>query len=120
VPRELIDKALLIGRQGPSACNRLPHEFKVVDDPKLVKQVARIPFGTGGYGDNIPTIIVVVGKQQNYFSARDRHLIYIDSSLATMGVILALEALGLSSTCINWPDFFPLETKMQKSLGLGV
>jgi nitroreductase len=37
-----------------------------------------------------------------------------------MGFILALETLGLSSTCINWPDFFPLETKMQKSLGLGV
>lgn len=120
VPRELIDKALLIGRQGPSACNRLPYEFKVFDDPKLVKKVSRIPFGTGGYGDNIPTIIVVVGKQENYFSARDRHLIYIDSSLATMGFILALETLGLSSTCINWPDFFPLETKMQKSLGLKV
>lgn len=120
VSRELIDKALLIGRQGPSACNRLPYEFKVYDDPKLVKQIAKIPFGTGGYDQNIPTIIVVVGKQENYFSARDRHLIYIDSSLAVMGFVLALETLGLGSTCINWPDFFPLENKMQKSLGLTV
>ena len=118
VPRELIDKALLVARQAPTACNRLPYEFRVFDDPRLVKKVANIPFGTGGYADNIPTIIVVLGKQESYFSSRDRHLIYIDSSLAIMGFVYALETLGLSSTCINWPDFPPLENKMQKSLGL--
>lgn len=120
VPRDLIDKALLIARQAPTACNRLPYEFRVYDDPRLVKKVANIPFGTGGYADNIPTIIVVIGKQESYFSSRDRHLIYIDSSLAIMGFVYALETLGLSSTCINWPDFPPLENKMQKSLGLSV
>lgn len=118
VPRELIDKALLLGRQAPTACNRLPYEFRIFDDPSLVRTVSAIPFGTAGYAHNIPAIAVVVGKLESYFSPRDRHAIYVDSSLAAMQFMLGLETLGLSSSVINWPDFEPLERKMQKTLGL--
>lgn len=120
VPRELIDKAMLIARQAPSACNRLPYEFRFYDEPELVKKIADIPFGTAGYSQNIPTIAVVTGKLDSYFSPRDRHIIYIDSSLAAMSFAFALETLGLASGMINWPDFEPLEMKMQKTLGLKV
>lgn len=118
VPRELVDKALMIGRQAPTACNRLPYEFRVFDDPVMVKKVANIPFGTAGYAHQIPAIVVVVGKLSSYFSPRDRHAIYVDASLASMSFMFALETLGLSSSSINWPDFEPLELKMQKTLGL--
>lgn len=118
IPRELIDKALLLGRQAPTACNRLPYEFRVFDDPEMVRTVSSIPFGTAGYSHNIPAIAVVVGKLESYFSPRDRHAIYVDSSLAAMQFMLGLETLGLSSSVINWPDFEPLERKMQKTLGL--
>lgn len=118
VPRKLIDDALLAARQSPSACNRLPYEFKIFDDPELVKKVSSIPFGAAGYSQNIPTIIVVTGKLESYFSPRDRHVIYIDASLAAMSFMFALETLGLASSVINWPDFEPLERKMQKAIGL--
>lgn len=120
VPRELIDKAILIGRQAPTACNRLPYEFRIYDDPKLVSKVATTPMGTGGYAYNIPVIVVIVGKLDNYFSSRDRHAIYTDASLAAMGFMYGLETLGLSSGVINWPDFEPLEMKMKKLLNLAV
>lgn len=120
VSREDIDKALLIARQAPTACNRLPYEFRVFDEPDAVRTVSSIPFGTAGYGHNIPAIIVVIGKLESYFSPRDRHAIYVDSSLAAMQFMLGLETLGLSSSVINWPDFEPLERKMQKTLGLGL
>lgn len=118
VPRSLIDKALMVARQSPSACNRLPYEYRIFDDPKLVKKVAGIPFGASGYAHQIPVVVVVVGKLDSYFSPRDRHAIYIDSSLSAMSFMFALETLGLSSSVINWPDFEPLELKMQKALGL--
>ncbi|WP_454043153.1 nitroreductase family protein [Cellulosimicrobium sp. Marseille-Q8652] len=118
VPRELVDKALLVGREAPTACNRLPYEFLVFDDPEAVQKVASIPFGAGGYGHQIPTVIVVKGRFDSYFSPRDRHVPYVDASLAAMGFMLALETLGLASSVINWPDFEPLEMKMQKVLGL--
>lgn len=120
VPRDLIDQALLVARQSPSACNRLPYEFRIFDDPELVQKVARIPFGSAGYGHQIPTIAVVVGRLNHYFSPRDRHVIYVDSALACMPFMLALETLGLASSVINWPDFEPLERRMQSTLNLEV
>lgn len=118
VPRELVDKALMVGRQSPTACNRLPYEFRIFDDPEMVKKVSGIPFGAAGYAHQIPTIVVVTGKLDSYFSPRDRHAIYVDSSLAAMAFMFGLETLGLSSSVINWPDFEPLEMKMQKTLSL--
>jgi nitroreductase len=118
VPRDEIDRALLVARQSPTACNRLPYEFRIFDEPELVKKVANTPFGTTGYADNIPVIAVLIGKLDSYFSARDRHAIYVDSALAAMSFTFALETQGISSCMINWPDFEPLEMKMQKLLGL--
>lgn len=120
VPRKLIDKALIVGRQSPSACNRLPYKFRIFDDPVLVKKIAGLPFGASGYSNQVPSVVVVTGNLDNYFSPRDRHVIYIDASLAAMSFMFALETLGLSSSVINWPDFEPLEMKMQKVIGLDI
>ncbi|WP_430645993.1 nitroreductase family protein [Agromyces sp. GXS1127] len=120
VPRGLVDQALMVARQAPTACNRMPYEYRIFDDPEMVRRIAAIPFGAAGYHENIPMIIVVVGKLEAYFSPRDRHAIYVDASLSAMSFMFALETLGLSSSVINWPDFEPLEAKMQKALGLGL
>lgn len=104
VPRDLILQALEVAAQAPSACNRQPFKIRFFDDPALVRKVARLPGGTRGFEHNFPSIAVVIGELRNYYSERDRHVIYIDSSLAVMGFTLALETLGLSSCCINWPD----------------
>ena len=118
VPRELLDQAFLVAREAPTACNREPFEFLVFDDPDKASEVASVPFGTGGYSDQIPVVIVVKGNLDSYFSPRDRHAPYVDAALASMQFILAAETLGLGSVVINWPDFEPLEAKMAKKLGL--
>lgn len=118
VPRELLDRAVLVAGLSPSACNRQPYEFRIFDDPQLVNLVAKLPGGTGGFAEQIPTMVVVVGNLSNYFDERDRHLIYIDGSLAAMSFIYALEAAGLSSCAINWSDVPSREARMAKLLQL--
>uniref|UniRef100_UPI0040476E20 nitroreductase family protein n=1 Tax=Algoriphagus sp. TaxID=1872435 RepID=UPI0040476E20 len=118
VPRELIDKAIKAANQSPSACNRQPFEYRIIDDPLLVEKVVNFPMGTKGYAHNIPVIIVAVGNLDAYFDERDRHLIYIDASLANMTLMLAFETLGLSSCPINWPDIEHREVLMDKFLSL--
>ncbi|MEB3342554.1 nitroreductase family protein [Okeania sp.] len=118
VPRNLIDQAILIAAQSPSACNRQPFEFRIFDEPELVKKVSSIPMGTRGFNHNFPVIVVVVGKLRAYFDERDRHVIYIDGSLASMSFMYALETLGLSSCPINWPDIEESEKKMTSCLNL--
>ncbi len=116
VSRSLIDKALEIAALSPSACNRQPFEYRIFDDPKLVEKVINIPMGTKGYAHNVPVVAVVLGNLDAYFDERDRHLIYIDASLANMSFMYALETLGLSSCPINWPDIRKKEAKMKELL----
>ncbi len=120
VPRELIRKAVAVAAQSPSACNRQPFEFRVFDSPELIRQVAPLPAGTLGFDHNFPVVIVITGLMSNYYDERDRHLIYIDGGLAAMGLVYALETLGLSSCCINWPDIEERELLAANVLGLAV
>jgi nitroreductase len=118
VDRAVVDKALLVAAEAPSACNRQPIEFRVFDAPEMVARIAAIPMGTRGFAHQFPAITVLVGKLSAFFSERDRHLIYIDGSLAAMSFILALESLGLSSVIINWPDVPSEERAMSRLLQL--
>lgn len=118
VPHELVDRAIEVAAESPSACNRQPFEFRIYDDPALVESISRVPLGTGGFAHNLPMIVVVVGKLRAFRTERDRHLIYIDGGLASMSFILALEAEGLSSCCINWADLPQQEREMTRLLHL--
>jgi nitroreductase len=118
VPREAIDAAMEVAALSPSACNRQPFHFRIFDDPELVQKVSSLPRGTAGFNQNFPVIVAVVGNLRAYFDERDRHIIYIDGALASMSFVLALESLGLSSCCINWPDVEEREQKMASLLKL--
>lgn len=120
VPRNLVERAVEAAAYSPTACNRQPYEFRVFDDPELVSKLITLPMGTSGFSHQVPAVAVVVGKQRNYPHERDRHLIYVDGSLAIMSFVYALEVQGLASCCINWPDVEPLEQKMADFLGLAI
>lgn len=118
VDRELIDKAVLVASMAPSACNRQPFEFRIFDEPELVKKIINIPMGTAGWSHEPPVIVAVIGQLRAYFSERDRHIIYIDGSLASMAFMYALETLGLSSCPINFPDIAAREKMAKLTMGL--
>lgn len=118
VPRDKIDKAILAASQAPSACNRQPFTYKVIDDPDLFGKFVNLPMGTAGYSHSIQTFVIIIGNLDAYYDERDRHVIYIDASLANMNFMLALETLGLSSCSINWPDIERKEKRMDNLLSL--
>ncbi|MET0885224.1 MAG: nitroreductase family protein [Mycetocola sp.] len=118
VPREVVDNAMLVAREAPSACNRQPFTMRIFDDPKMVEAVSKIPMGTAGYGHNLPGVAVIVGDLSAFIDERDRHIIYTDGCLAGMSFILGLEAQGVASVCINWPDIVERDRRMAKLLNL--
>ncbi|MCQ4286512.1 nitroreductase family protein [Pseudomonas stutzeri] len=118
VANELIEQAVRAAALAPSACNRQPFRFYVSNDRTKAAEVAQCAGGTAGFHDNLPCVIAVVGDLGCYPEARDRHVIYIDGSLAAMQLMLALESLGLSSCSINWPDVEEKERQLAKKLGL--
>jgi len=118
VPREIVDRALAVASLSPTACNRQPYIFRIFDDPPLVQRIGSIPMGTKGFHEGFPCVAVIVGQLRAFQSPRDRHLIYIDGSLAAMSFIYALESQGVSSCCINWPEIAEKEEQIVEALGL--
>ncbi len=118
VPRQAIDDAMAVAAESPSACNRQPFEFRVYDKPAEAKLIASLPGGAAGFLDSLPAVVAVVGTLDAFFSDRDRHIIYIDASLAAMSFMLALETLGLSSCVINTPGYEAAEMRLSETLGL--
>tara|TARA_B100000780_G_scaffold270333_1_gene230003 strand:- start:18188 stop:19258 length:1071 start_codon:yes stop_codon:yes gene_type:complete len=118
VPRSLIDEAINVASTAPSACNRQPFEFFVFDTPEKAQKIGSIPMGTAGFSQNFQCVIVVVGDLSAYPYEKDRHIIYIDSALATMQMLLAFETRGLGSCVINWPDIERHEIQMADELQL--
>ena len=118
VEREVVDRAVRVAAYSPSACNRQPFRFRLFDDPDLVRRVGGIAMGTRGFSDNFPGLAVLVGRLRAYSHPRDRHVIYIDASLAAMAFQFALEVQGVGSCCINWPDIRQREREIADVLGL--
>jgi nitroreductase len=118
VSRDAVLAAVEAAAQAPSACNRQPFLFRYFDDAAEAQAIAALAMGTSGYVHEIPALVVVLGDLSAFESARDRHLIYTDSALATMQLMLALETLGLASCPINWPDIEVRERRMARVLEL--
>lgn len=119
VSRDLIENAVRLASEAPSACNRQPYLFYVLHGERAVA-ASKLAMGTVGFAENIPCLFVVVGDLSCYQEHRDRHLIYIDAALASMQLMLGLEAQGLASCPINWPDIESREQQMQQLLQLPI
>lgn len=118
VESEKVTKAIELASLAPSACNRQPFNFYVASNQKDAVEIAKMAGGTGGFAENIPLLIAVVGNLSAYPYERDRHLIYIDGSLASMQLMLAFETMGLSTCPINWPDVEVREKQIGNKLHL--
>ncbi|NLR13908.1 nitroreductase family protein [Pseudoalteromonas peptidolytica] len=118
VDRSLLIDALTIATQAPSACNRQAYEFMWIDDEQIKQKAASLPGGTAGFATQIPCLLAVVGDLSAYPFERDRHVIYIDASLASMQFMLACETLGLSTCALNWPELHKLDERAARLLNL--
>lgn len=118
VPLNLVNQAANLASLAPSACNRQPYKFYFCNNKAKAVAIAKCAGGTSGFAENLSAIIAIVGDLSAYPFEQDRHLIYIDGSLAAMQLMLALETLGLSTCSINWPDLQENERKIRKIIEL--
>ncbi len=116
--RGKVDEAVVLAGLAPSSCNRQPFQFRIIDDPQLVEKVAFLPGGTSGFADHIAAMIVVIGQMNVSPTLADRHLMYVDGSLASMSLMLALESMGIGSCPLNWPEDKKKDASASKLLSL--
>ncbi len=122
VPRELVDKCLEAARLAPSACNRQPWRFVVVDEPKQCKTICdtcRMAGVPHPWWDDVPIFIALCVDREFFthkFAASISGLPYwaLDVGIAGEHFVLAADALGLASCWVGWFN----EKKLKKALNI--
>lgn len=118
VPRSIIYSAVDAARYSPSACNRQPFEYRIFDASEDIKLVGALAPGAKSFYQDVPCLVVIVGRLIAFSHPRDRHLIYIDSALSAMVFMLSLHLQGVASCCINWPELYENHLSVKEILGL--
>lgn len=108
VTDEEITAILHAAMSAPSAVNRQPWEFFVVDDPELLKRLAdALPYAK--MAAQAPLAIVVCGSRERFLEGVDDVLWEQDLSAASENILLAAHAIGLGGV---WTCLYPHEERI--------
>lgn len=102
VPVQVIEKAVSMAQQSPSACNRQPWRVHSYMQKQNIEALLQLQNGNRGFGHTIPNLLIITAESSGFFDASERHQPYIDGGLFSMSLILAFQSLGLSTCCLNW------------------
>ncbi len=98
----LVEKALATAQLSPSACNRQPWKVHFYDRREDIDRLLRLQNGNSGFGQTIPLLAVVTADCTSFFGMVERIEPVLDAGLFLSTLLLALQANGLSSCCLNW------------------
>jgi nitroreductase len=101
VEEQAVKSAVQLAQLSPSACNRQPCRVYEIRSAKLRQQLLSYQNGNRGFGHKIPLLLVVTSDMRNFFDASERNEPYIDGGLFSMSLIVALQAQGLITCCLN-------------------
>lgn len=118
VERDKLDRCLEAAMLAPSACNAQPWKFIVVDDPDLVKKVAKetwnILVNFNKFVEQAPVLIVItienspiVPKMGKMIKNMDYP--YIDVGIAAEHFCLQATAEGLGTCMLGWFNEKPIQ-----------
>ena len=112
-----VEKMLRAAMAAPTAVNKQPWHFVVVDDKAMLDNLA----GKGRGGDmlrNAPLAIVVCGDMTKALEGKAQEFWVQDVSAATENLLLAAHAMGLGAV---WTGAYPLDQRfkdIQNVLGM--
>ncbi len=118
VPREDLKRIVQAGIQAPSGKNAQTTTFVIVDDPELVRQIARL------HGSNVAVqqarAFIACIVDQHPQPVYERHSFQIeDCAAAVENMLLAITALGYASVWIDgWLRINDHAARIGKLLGL--
>lgn len=103
VSDEAASALLHAAMSAPSAVNRQPWEFVIVDKPELLSKLAAVlPYAK--MAAHAPLAIVVCGNKERFLEGTDSCLWEQDLSAASENILLAAHALGLGGV---WTCLYP-------------
>ncbi|WP_054132771.1 nitroreductase family protein [Novosphingobium sp. AAP1] len=99
---KIVEQAVEIAQLAPSACNRQPWHLHFYDKPDDIARMLKLQNGNTGFGQTIPLLALVTADLGAFFDSSERIEPALDGGLFLMSFLLALEAQGLASCCLNF------------------
>lgn len=108
IEKEKIDTLLRAAMAAPTAVNKQPWAFVVIDDPQILDSLAtQLPYAK--MAAEAPLAIVVCGDLTQTLRGNDDPYWPLDCSAATENLLLAAESMGLGAV---WTAVYPEEDRM--------
>lgn len=103
IERETLDRVLEAGRRAPSAKNRQPWRFVVVQDEGIRKRIESAAFGQEHVGQ-APTIVAACTTNIDYLMPNGQPSYPIDIALSAAFMMIQAQAEGLGSCLVTTYD----------------
>lgn len=123
ISRDVVEEIIEAGRLAPSACNSQPWKFIVVDEPEIIKEVAKTTqsalLGINKFTPDVKAFIVIV-KETKAFSEKVaqimKHRDYVPYDIGIVSATMCYKAteLGVGTCILGWYD----GAKIQEILGV--
>ncbi len=108
VSREQLETIVRAGMAAPSAMNKQPWKFIVIEDPEVLQALGDIP--TSKMARQAPAAIIVCGDLEKAGEGWLQQYWIQDCSAATQNILLAITDLGLGGV---WTGIYPAEDRME-------
>ncbi len=114
VEKDKIEKLLRAAMAAPTAVNKQPWHFVVIEDKHVLEQIAEeIP--TAKMAARAPLAITVCGDMEKALDGEGRDFWVQDASAATENLLLAAHAMGLGAV---WTSVYPIKDKVEATRAL--
>ena len=101
VEKQVIEKAVDLAITTPSVCNRQTWRVHAYSGEKA-QEILSLQNGNRGFGQTIPTVLVITSDMRHFVNAIERYQPWIDGGMFSMSLLLSLHAAGLGAVPLNW------------------
>ena len=114
VEKDKIEKLLRAAMAAPTAVNKQPWHFVVIEDKHVLEQIAEeIP--TAKMAARAPLAITICGDMEKALDGEGRDFWVQDASAAKENLLLAAHAMGLGAV---WTSVYPIKDKVEATRAL--
>jgi nitroreductase len=123
VPQEKVVRCVEAARLAPSACNSQPWKFVIVDEPKLVNEMAKAAFegllDFNNFAFKAPVLVLIVSQRESLSAkfgsiVKKKNFSLMDIGIAAEHFCLQAAQEGLGTCIIGWFN----EKKVKKMLSI--
>lgn len=113
----LIEKAIKLAMNAPSACNRQGTKVYVIADDEIKRTLGNeLIEGNNGFANEVDKYLVVTGERMAFTDSYERNQFVVDASLFAMSLVLALHYYGIGSCILQASERKILDKKRHELL----